>query len=336
MLSAQARWDTRVKPVGALGRLEEVVCRLCGITGSDTPSIGRKRIIMFAADHGFAREGFVPGRQEVTVQVARRLLRGKAAICILARELGIELRLVDMGMASILEDPQMIAPRLGSGTRNFLQEPAMSRWEVERALDVGMEIAESARSEGVEMIAGVGLGTGNNAAASAIIAALLRIDPEVVTPSGLGMDETHRSLKVELLRVALERWRIPPDQPLEILRHFGGFEVAALTGMYFGAAAGRMPVIVDGFLCTVAAAVAMRVDPTVRDYLIFAHTSAEKGYDTVQARLDLHPLLDLRIGLGEGVGAALAMKIIDAARALYQEMPGYGLSDVAQADVVSA
>ena len=319
-LSAQKRWDNLIKPQGSLGLLEEIVCDFCAIRETDRPFIARKRLIVFAADHGIAAEGVSAYPREVTVQMVRGFLGGNAAICVLARKIGIELEIVDMGIADPVDHPSLRVMRAGYGTRNFLLSPAMTIEQTRYAIEAGIGFAVEAAKDHIDLLAGGDMGIGNTTAASAIFAALFDVDPALVTGKGTGISEEARVRKADLVRVALNKWRAPFADPLAVLRHYGGFEIAALTGLYLGAASHRLPVIVDGFICTAAAAVALSISPACRDYLFFAHSSAENGYDIVKQKLGLKPILSLDLRLGEGTGAAMAMQTIENAVALYNEM----------------
>ncbi len=327
---AQQRWDNLIKPKGSLGRLEEIVCRLCAIRRTEDPQILKKRLIVFAADHGIAEEGVSAYPQEVTQQMVRGFLGGRAAICVLSRQASIELKIIDAGMVQRLSDPGLISIHLGDGTKNFLKEPALNHIQVERALSAGMALAEEASKDGVDLLTGGDMGIGNTASASAIYSCLFKLRPELVTGTGAGLDEKGRLHKIKVIQAALEKWRIDSDNALEILRHFGGFEIACLTGFYLGAAANRIAAVVDGFICTAAAAIAISAVPLVRDYLFFAHHSAENGFSQVIGKLQVKPLFNLEMRLGEGTGAAIAMRLIEQAVRLYREMPTFEQAEVSR------
>jgi nicotinate-nucleotide--dimethylbenzimidazole phosphoribosyltransferase len=326
---AQERWDNLIKPKGSLGRLEELVCRLCAVQHTVIPQVSRKRLVIFAADHGITQEGTSAYPSEVTAQMVRNFLHGNAAICVLSRTLNIELEIVDMGIQTEVNDPSLISHRIRSGSRNFLKEPAMTETEMQTAIQAGIGFAMAAKESGIQLLAGGDMGIGNSTASSAIFSSLLRIDPAEVTGYGAGLDENGRTRKIEVIRAAIKRWD-SPSAPLEILRHFGGYEIAALTGLYIGGASEGIATLVDGFICTAAAAVAIQVSPRCKDYLFFSHASAERGYSQVLERLHLQPLLNLEMRLGEGTGAALAMQILDSAVALFRDMPTFEEAEVSR------
>jgi len=328
--NAQRRWDNLIKPKGSLGRLEEIVCRLAAIQRSDHPDVKTKRVIVFASDHGIVKEGVSAYPQEVTQQMVRGFLRGQAAICILAKSLGIQLQVVDAGIAEEMNEPYLISLRVGSGTKNFLQHPAMTEEEVEKSIFAGIEFARRAKADGVHLIAGGDMGIGNTASASAIYSTLFDLPAEQITGFGAGLDADGRLRKINVIKLALEKWNVPSHRPLEILRHFGGFEIACLTGLYIGAAIEKIGAVVDGFICTAAAAIALRLSPLIRQYLFFGHCSAERGSGLVFEKLDVQPLLQLDMRLGEGTGAALAMRLFDDAIALYDQMPTFEQASVSR------
>lgn len=327
---AQNRWDHLTKPQGSLGKLEEIVCRLCAIQKSEMPALTKKRLIVFAADHGITQEHVSAYPQEVTKQMVRGFLSERAAICVLARHSNIELVIADAGIAGNFSHPNLLPIHIADGSRNFLKEPAMTAAQCEQAIAEGIGFAEQAKKDGVHLLGGGEMGIGNTTSASAIFASLFTINPDLVTGRGTGLDDRGRLHKVSVIRDALQKWKVDPNQPLEILRYFGGFEIACLSGLYLGCGHHQIPAIVDGFICTAAAAIAIHVAPNVRGYLIFAHHSAEIGFDRVVERLNVHPLLNLNLRLGEGTGAALAMQFIEQALHLFMEMPTFEQAEVSQ------
>ena len=328
--AAQKRWDCLIKPQGSLGRLEELICRLAAIQQTPVPDISHKRMVIFAGDHGVVKEGVSAYPQDVTAQMVRNFLRGTAAICILSKQMQMELQVVDVGIQSVMEDRGLVSMRIREGTRNFLEEPAMSAEELNHAIRVGLRIAEHSRNWGIQILAGGDMGIGNTTSASAVYASLLEIDPDEITGHGAGLDDAGRYHKVEVIRTGLKKWKISSKEPLEILRHFGGYEIAALVGLYLGGAIQSIPIVVDGFICSAAAALAIRISPHCKDYLFFSHTSAEKGYEIFAKEFGVKPIMDLGLRLGEGTGAAIAMQILDSGVQLFQEMPTFEQAEVAK------
>jgi nicotinate-nucleotide--dimethylbenzimidazole phosphoribosyltransferase len=327
---AQHRWDNLIKPQGSLGLLEEIVSRICAITRNEMPSVDHKRLVVFAADHGIVKEGISAYPQDVTVQMVRGFLSGKAAICSLARKENIDLKIVDMGIACSFSHNDLITVHINNGTRNFLKEPAMTFEEMSEAFVAGVVLAREAKAQGIHLLVGGDMGIGNTTAASAIFSALLGVDPEMVTGKGAGLNEKGRLHKVEVIRAALKKWSVKDQEPGKILQYFGGFEIAALTGFYLGAASERIPIVVDGFICTAAAALAIALSSTAKEYMFFAHCSAENGCTLVLNNLNVRPILSLDMRLGEGTGAALAMSLLDSAVKLFREMPTFEQAEVSR------
>jgi nicotinate-nucleotide--dimethylbenzimidazole phosphoribosyltransferase len=328
---AAERQTQLTKPPGSLGALEEVANRLAAIRRTLKPEVFRQRIYVVAADHGVAAEGVSAYPREVTAQMLYNFLRGGAAINVLARDCGIEVKVVDAGVDADFGDaPGLIHAKVARGTANFTRGPAMTREQAERAVAVGVELARAAAADGVEMI-GIGeMGIGNTTSASAITAALTGLAPEAVAGYGTGIDEVGWRRKVSAIKLALEVNRPDCNDSLDLLAKVGGAEIGVMTGVTLGAAAERIPVVADGFISTSAAAIACMFCPTTRDYLFIAHRSQEAGHDALIEFIGRRPLLDLQMRLGEGTGAALAMRLIGSAARLLGEMATFaeaGVSD---------
>jgi nicotinate-nucleotide--dimethylbenzimidazole phosphoribosyltransferase len=318
---AEARQLELTKPPGSLGRLEEIANRCAAIFESLSFRLSRPCIVLFAGDHGVCAEGVSPYPQEVTAQMVLNFLDGGAAINCLARSGGIDLEVVDVGVAAPLPQlPGLAARRIACGTRNFCQEPAMTREHAEAALAVGFEMAEQAVTEGSNLLGFGEMGIGNSTTAAALTATLTGCAPSEAVGRGTGADESCLARKVAAIERALATHAGYLEDPFDILARIGGFEIAAMCGFCLGAASRRRPVVTDGFIATAAATLAVRIEPHVKDYLFAAHLSSEPGHRRLLASLDLRPLLDLDMRLGEGTGVALAMKIMEAAAAAFTGM----------------
>ena len=317
------------KPPGSLGRLEEVANRIAAIRESLAPTAAKPRIVIFAADHGVCAEGVSPYPSEVTVQMVLNFLRGGAAICALSTSLGIELKVCDAGVASPLPaGSRLIGRPIAKGTRNFCVEPAMTEAELHQALALGIDSANAAAVDGCDLLGFGEMGIGNTTSAAAITAAITGQAPSEVTGRGTGADDACLRRKQSAVQRALELHAAQLTTPLGILRCVGGLEIAAMTGYCLGAAANRIPVVVDGFIATAAAALAMRIAPAITGYLILAHRSTETGHASLVALFDHAPLLDLGMRLGEGTGAALAIKLVQAAVAAFTQMATFASAGV--------
>jgi nicotinate-nucleotide--dimethylbenzimidazole phosphoribosyltransferase len=317
-LRAQARLDRLTKPPGSLGRLEELALRAALITGSETPRLTAPVIFTLAADHGVAAEGVSAYPQAVTAQMVENFCRGGAAVNVLARQAGARVVIADLGVATDLPPhPQLSSRKIAPGTANFARGPAMSRDQALAAITTGAGLVEAAAPDCV----GTGeMGIANTTAASALTAALTGADPAAVTGRGTGVDDAGWARKVAVVRRALAVNRPDPRDALSVLAALGGFEIAGLVGVILAGAARRVPVVLDGFIATAAALVAVRLHAATREYLLAAHRSAEPGHRVLLETLGLAPYLDLGMRLGEGTGAALAIALLRAALACVSEM----------------
>lgn len=329
--AAMARQRVLTKPAGALGRLEEVAIGLAALQGVARPSVERVHIVVFAGDHGVAREGVSAFPQAVTAEMVKNFARGGAAISVAAKALGASLEVINLGTA---HDPGplegVISYALGPGTANFMVEPAMSEHQLALALGAGRHAAERARLNHTQLFIGGEMGIGNTCAASALACALLGAPPTLLTGPGTGLDASGVARKAEIIRLALERHRSYHGNPLEVLRRFGGFEIAALTGSYIACAHLGVPVLVDGFISSVAALAAVRLCAGAGQWLVYAHASAEPGHRAVLEALEARPLLDLGMRLGEASGAAVAVPLLRMACALHNDMATFSEAGVSE------
>ncbi|MFL5778444.1 MAG: nicotinate-nucleotide--dimethylbenzimidazole phosphoribosyltransferase [Chloroflexota bacterium] len=323
------------KPPGSLGRLEELVVLLAGITGQAAPGVHPRAIIIAAADHGVAMRHAVSAYPaEVTAQMVANFAAGGAAIAVLAEQVGATLTVVDVGVASpvprvpIRASAELRARNIRSGTRDMTEGPAMDRGEVLAAIEAGVEAAGDRIAAGARLI-GIGeMGIGSTTAASAIVAVLTGRPVAAVTGRGTGVDEAGWNLKVATIERALEVNQPDARDPLGTLEAVGGLEIAALVGTIVGAAAERVPVVLDGFITGAAALVAARLQPAIAPRLIASHRSVERGHAIVLEALGLRPLLELDLRLGEATGAALAMPLLDAAVRLRDGMATFAEAGV--------
>lgn len=329
---AEARQLELTKPHGSLGRLEEIANRCAGIFQSLSFSVSKPRIVLFAGDHGVCAEGVSSYPQAVTAQMVLNFLRGGAAINCLARAGGIELRVVDVGVAEALPQAEgLVARRVAAGTRNFCREPAMSEGEVHAAIQAGIAMADEAAADGCNLLGCGEMGIGNSTTAGALAAALTGLPPSKVIGRGAGADDACLARKVSAVERALALHAGRLSKPLEMLASVGGLEIAAICGFCLGAAANRRPVLTDGFIATAGAALATRFHPAVKDYLFAAHRSVEPGHAQLLALIGRRALLDLDMRLGEGTGAALAMTLVQSAAAAFTGMATFASAGVAGA-----
>lgn len=331
MRQAQARQDNLTKPQGSLGLLEELSVKVAGIQGLARPKIRDKVIVTMAGDHGVAAEGVSLFPQEVTAQMVYNFLRGGAGINVLARHVGVRVVVVDMGVATDLEPhPKLLAKKVAHGTKNMAQGPAMNREEAIWTIEAGIEVVESELSRGMDIVGTGDMGIGNTTPSSAIVAALTGVPVADVTGRGTGIGNEQLAHKVEVIERALAVNRPDPADPLDVLAKVGGLEIGGIAGVILGAAAHRLPVVIDGFISGAGALIAAGLAPQVKDYLIAAHLSVESGHRLVLERLGLAPLLDLNLRLGEGTGAALGISLVEAAVKILDEMATFADAGVSE------
>ena len=326
--NALVRQAQLTKPVGSLGRLEEIAARLAAMQKTDQPSVENVWITVFAADHGVADTGVSAFPQSVTTEMVRNFAAGGAAINVLARQINAHLEIVDTGMIRALNLDNVISDRAGNGTNNFHQEQAMNVAQLNTALNAGKSAVERALLQQSELFIGGEMGIGNTTSATAIACALGQFSPLVITGTGTGLDKPGLERKVEVIQQALEKHKISLQNPLAILQCLGGFEISALVGAYLAATQQGLPVLVDGFIATVAAYVAVKMVPQAQEWLFYAHTSAEQGHRIILEELQVTPLLDLGMRLGEGSGAATAVTLLRSACALHNEMATFAQAEV--------
>jgi nicotinate-nucleotide--dimethylbenzimidazole phosphoribosyltransferase len=327
--TVQSHLDRLTKPPGSLGRLESLARELAAISSEPLPRVSPPGVIVFAADHGVAEEGVSAFPQEVTAQMVANFAAGGAAINVFARQLDARLEVVDVGVSGAVEVDGLVHEKVRSGTANFAREDAMSLAEAERAIEVGMRAAARSHDAGCRCLIVGEMGIANTTASSALLAALSGRPVTRLVGQGTGIDISRLAHKAEVIEGALAARRPDPAQPLEVLAKLGGLEIAAMAGAYLGAAARRMPVLIDGFIATVAALVACRLQPALRGYLIFGHRSCEPGHDVALELLEAEPLLDMQLRLGEGTGAALAFPLLEAACRMLSEMATFDSAGVA-------
>ncbi|MBH3430717.1 nicotinate-nucleotide--dimethylbenzimidazole phosphoribosyltransferase [Pseudomonas alkylphenolica] len=327
---ALARQQQLTKPAGSLGRLEQIAVRLAGLQGQLKPRLDQVHIAIFAGDHGVVAEGISAYPQAVTGQMLQNFVNGGAAISVLARQLNAQLEVVDLGTI----DPHLDLPgvrhlQVGPGTANFAQAPAMTWEQGLQALQGGRDSALRAAASGAQLFIGGEMGIGNTTAASALACALLGCPASELSGPGTGLNADGVRHKAAVIERALTLHADLPADPVQRLFCFGGFEMAALVGAYLGCAQAGITVLVDGFICTVAALVAVRINPGCRDWLLFGHCGAEPGHRRLLAELDAEPVLALGLRLGEGSGAALAVPVLRLACDLHGQMATFAEAAVA-------
>jgi len=328
-VSAQNRQARLTKPPGALGRLETLSIQLAGITGRLDWLPQRRAIIVCAGDHGVAAQGVSAFPQEVTRQMVLNFLNGGAAVNVLARQMGARIKVIDAGVIGSLDPhPDLIQGKIAAGTADFTQAPAMSDQQAQASIQLGMKSIQAEIASGLDIVAVGEMGIANTTAASAIIAAITGAAPADVTGRGTGLNDTQLDHKTHIIETALAR-HAPAKQ--NTLAKLGGFEIGAMAGVILGAAACRVPILLDGLISTAAALVAAQLAPGVTPYLIAGHCSVERGHQVALDWLGITPILSLDMRLGEGTGALLALPIVEAAMRTLQEMATFDAAGVSEA-----
>lgn len=329
--AAETRQGQLTKPPGALGQLEALAIRLAAMQGREKPQIGQVYISVFAGDHGVAAEGVSAFPQAVTAEMVKNFARGGAAISVLAKQLGATLEVVNLGTAfDTGELPSVLQCNLGKGTANFTQTAAMTESQLAAALQAGSDSAARAAKSGATLFIGGEMGIANTTAAAALACALLNLNPQQLAGPGTGLDQAGVQHKAAVVARALALHEAHLDDPLEVLRRLGGFEIAALTGAFIGCAQRGIPVLVDGYITTAVALLAVRIQPGVADWLMYAHRSAEPGHILMLDALHAEPLLQLGMRLGEGSGAAVAVPLLQLACALHNGMATFAEAGVSE------
>lgn len=318
--AARARQDILTKPAGSLGTLEDISTKVAGITGNAMPKMKDKVIITMAGDHGVTDDGVSAYPKEVTAQMVYNFLNDGAAINVLARHAGARVVIVDMGVAVDFTHERLVSKKIAYGTANMAKGPAMSYEDAVRSIEAGIEVFELEAKKGVDIV-GVGdMGIGNTTSSSAIVAVITGYDVKKVTGRGTGIDDAGLEKKIAVIEEAIRVNKPNNKDAIEVLAKVGGFEIGGMAGVILAAASHRVPVVIDGFISGTAALVAYGIAPAVKDYMIAAHRSVERGHSVTLDYIGLKPLLDLDMRLGEGTGAALGISIVDAACKILGEM----------------
>jgi len=332
---AQSRLDNLTKPQGSLGRLEEFARRLVAITENIMPELGKKVVFTFAGDHGVAEEGVSAYPKEVTPQMVLNFLNGGAGINVLARHAGAEVVVVDMGVdfdfASVgaRHAVPLQIKKVMRGTRNMRKGHAMTREEAEKCINIGIELATEYANKGYCLFGTGDMGIANTTPSAAIAALLTGKSVSEVTGKGTGIGDDALKNKVKVIEDSIALNKPDPNDPVDVLAKVGGTEIGGIAGLIIGAAANRVPVIIDGFISTAGALIAFSLEPKTRDYMFAAHKSVEVGHTAMLEKIGLRPVLDLDLRLGEGTGAALAMLMIEAGLKIYREMATFSDAGVA-------
>ncbi len=329
-ITAQKHLDNLTKPPGSLGRLEEFARRIVAITESKNPLLDKKAVFTFAGDHGVTEEGVSAYPKEVTPQMVLNFLRGGAGINVLARHAGAEVVVIDMGVDHEFDETNGLISNMKvvRGTRNFAKGPAMTPEEAVKCIEVGITIANGYAVKGYKIFGTGDMGIGNTTPSSAIAAVLTGTAVSKVTGKGTGITDESLENKIRVIENGIRLNKPDHKDALDVLAKVGGAEIGGIAGLVLGAAANRIPVVIDGFISTAGALIAYCLEPKTRDYMFAAHNSVEIGHTAMLSKMELQPILDLGLRLGEGTGAALAMLLIEAGLKIYKEMATFGEAGV--------
>lgn len=320
------RWSHVAKPLNSLGILEEDIIKIAGITGNQEIDLGKKALVILCGDNGIVEEGVTQTGMEVTAVVAENMTEGNSSVCIMAKRAGVDVFPVDMGVARDLHSGTcypLINKKIAYGTRNFNNEPAMTRKEAVRAIETGILLVEELTQKGYGLIATGEMGIGNTTTSSAVAAMLLHIQPEMLTGRGAGLNDEGLKRKTSVIREAISKYGPDCKDPIDVLACVGGFDLAGLAGVFLGGAIYRVPILVDGFISAAAALLADRIFPGCKNYMLASHVSAEPGGKKLLEELELKPLIQAGMCLGEGTGAIAAIPLLEMAADVYMKMSSF-------------
>jgi nicotinate-nucleotide--dimethylbenzimidazole phosphoribosyltransferase len=321
MKEAGERLDKLVKPIGSLGKLEDLAIKISGITGKQVNGFEKKVTVIMASDNGVAEEGVSAAPQSVTSLMTINISKGVTGIGVLSKHAGADIRVIDIGVASDLEEhPKLIKRKIRKGTSNMVKGPAMSREEAVTAIETGIETVSQLVKEGYSLFGTGEMGIGNTSTSSAVAMAFLGCSAEDAVGKGVGLTEEGYKNKKSVIERAISVNNPDPKDPIDVLSKVGGFDIAGMTGCFLGAAYNRVPIVLDGLISAAAALAAYKTNPLVKDFIIPSHCSEEPGYKLVVSEMGLRPMLDLNMRLGEGTGCPLAFNIIEAAEAVISQM----------------
>ncbi|HAM38419.1 MAG TPA: nicotinate-nucleotide--dimethylbenzimidazole phosphoribosyltransferase [Elusimicrobia bacterium] len=329
----QERLNNLTKPLGSLGQLEDIAKQLVAIIGKDKQVLKNKTIFTLAGDHGVAEEGISAYPKEVTQQMVYNFINGGAGVNVLARHVGARVVVVDMGVGEKLQvkSEKLKVKKVAYGTRNFTKGPAMTEEEAIKSIEAGIEIVEEEiKNSGIELIGTGDMGIGNTTPSAAIASVVCNVEPETVTGRGTGINDKVLQNKIDVIKRGIEKNKPDSNNGIDILSKLGGYEIGGLAGIMIAGASHRIPVVIDGFISGAAALVADKISPLAKQYWIAAHCSTEPGHKIMLEYLNLRPLLNLNMRLGEGTGSALAMNLIDASLKILNEMATFDSAGVSK------
>lgn len=311
--NAWKRIDNLTKPIGSLGELEEIAAKVAGITGKVDNKINKKSVIIMCSDNGVFEEGVSNCPQEFTVTVTNNFTRGITGVCVLSQFVNSDITVVDVGVKGDFDNPKIINKKVAYGTNNITKGPAMSREEAIQAIEAGIEVVDNLVKNGYDMLGTGEMGIGNTTTSAAVLSAIADLSVDIVVGKGSGLTEEQFINKKTVVQRAIDVNKPDKEDPIDVLAKVGGFDIAGICGCFLGAAKNRVPIVIDGFISSAAALCACRLNPDVKDFIFPSHLSAEPGAEYMMKELELSPMLNLRMRLGEGSGCPLAFNIMEAA-----------------------
>ncbi|MEN8905679.1 MAG: nicotinate-nucleotide--dimethylbenzimidazole phosphoribosyltransferase [Clostridiales bacterium] len=323
MTSTKNKLDNLIKPIGSLGRLEDISIKVSGITGKIKNTIDKKCIIIMASDNGICEDGVSCSPKEITYEQTLNFTKGITGINILAKHASSDIKIIDIGIDSEINHPDIIDKKIRKGTSNISKGPAMSRFEAIKAIETGIEIVTSLVKEGYNLLGTGEMGIGNTSTSSAITMCLTQCSSDLAVGKGAGLTNEMFVHKKNIIDTAIKVNDPNRNDPIDVLSKLGGFDIAGLVGCYLGAAVNRVPILIDGLISAAAALVAYNINPLLRDYMIPSHKSTEPSYSLILQTIKLEPMLHLNMRLGEGTGCPLAFNIIEAALKITNEMASF-------------
>lgn len=316
------------KPLGSLGLLEDIAVRLAAMQGTEQPAVNRVWVSIFAADHGIAEESVSAFPQAVTAQMVQNFANAGAAVNVLSRFVNADFEVIDVGLIKAVNESAVISERVGNGTANFAKQAAMTEAQMQTALTVGKSAVKRALKQGTQLFIAGEMGIANTTSASALAVALTGLSAEQLTGAGTGLTDKAIKHKTKLIKNAISLHQPLLETPQKVLQYLGGFEISALVGAYIYAAQQGLPVLIDGFIASVAALLAVKIQPEIKAWFFYAHCSQEKGHQLILKHLQARPLLNLNMRLGEGSGAVAAVPLLQMACKLHNEMATFEQADI--------
>lgn len=328
MEKTRRKLDSILKPLSSLGKLESHLVKIAGITGNDRFDFSKKAVVVFCADNGVVAQDISQSGQEVTAIVAKNLTMGDTCVCTMARVAGAEIIPVDIGIAGDLDAPGLLHRKVDYGTRDMSLEPAMTRVQAERALEVGIDLAVELKEKGYGLVATGEMGIGNTTTAAAMASVFMALTPADVTGRGAGLSSSGLRHKVEVIEKTIARHKPDASDPVGVLAAIGGYDIAGMAGLCIGGAVAGLPIVLDGVISCISAATACAICPAVREFILPSHTSAEPAGRLLLKHLDLSSLLEADMHLGEGTGAVATFPLYDMIAAVYKEMVLFDDSEI--------